>query len=162
MIITQLDACRPEALKAPGVPKAERVAGYLDGPCQWPAPGWSAFPGVPKVRISDQADVLADVFDWEHGTASLRMVRGSVAFRAGACLPSAVYVAESGWDMAAGVLVGLPIVWWVAAWGAASWPVLHVGSRTIRAAAWQEVSMPDWDLSHVDDVAWPVLGEPAP
>ena len=162
-IITQLDACTPGALKAPGLPKAQRVAGYLDGPCQWPGSGWSEFPGVPKVRITDRANDLADVFDYERGTASLRMVRGAVVVRARVYLPSAVYVAESNWETALGDLQGLPVVWWVAAWGASTWPVLRgVGGHIIKAAAWQEISMPDWDLSHVDDVAWPVLGEPAP
>ena len=161
-IITQLDACTPGALKAPVVPKAQRVAGYLDGPCQWPGSGWSDFPGIPKVRITTVANDLADVFDYEHGTASLRMVRGAVAVRARVYLPSAVYVDQANWETAFGELQGLPVVWWVAAWGASSWPVLRAGSRTIRAAAWQEASLKYWDVSRVNDAAWPVLGEPAP
>lgn len=162
-IVEQYDACNPDNLAfVNGHKSSVRVAGYLDGPCVWPGEGWSKFPGRPKVRITTTANDLADVYDWEHGTAPLSAVKAQVLFRAKAYLPSAVYCDEASWEEAFGKLEGLPVVWWVAAWGAAAWPVLKVGARTIRAAAWQELSWPTYDASHVDAEAWPVLGEPAP
>ena len=159
MIVNQYDACNPYALDKV---KADRVAGYLDGPCAWPAHGWSMFPGIPKVRITTTANLLADAYDWEKGTAPLFAVKAQITFRSKAYLPSAVYCSEDKWEDAYKALEGLPIVWWVAAWDATDWPVLKVGSKTIRAAAWQYASFPTYDASRVDDVAWPVYGEPAP
>ena len=120
------------------------------------------FRGKPKVRITTQGNVLADVFDWERGTVGLSTVRGAILTRAGVYLPSAVYCSLSSWETAIHALWDLPVVWWVAAWGAPSWPTVTVNGRTYRAAAWQYASLPKWDVSHVDDVAWPVHGEPAP
>ena len=163
MIVEQYDDCSPDNLAFVGAqPHEVRVAGYLDGPCVWPAKGWSMFPGRPKVRLTTTANDLADAYDWEKGTAPLSAVKAQVLFRSKAYLPSAVYCDQSHWESAYARLEGLPIVWWVAAWGAADWPVLKVGGKTIRAAAWQYASLPDYDVSHVDAVAWPVLGEPAP
>lgn len=159
MIVTQYDACTPYALDKV---KADRIAGYLDGDCQWPSHGWSMFPGIPKVRITTRANDLADCYDWEKGTAPLSTVKVQVFFRSKAYLPSAVYCSEDHWEDAYVKLEGLPIVWWVAAWGASAWPTLRVGGRTIKAAAWQEISLPTYDVSRVDSTAWPVLGEPAP
>ena len=159
MIIEQYDACDPHALKGFG---GGRRAGYVDGECKWPAEGWSMFPGVPKVRISVLANDLADVYDWEKGTAPLSSVRAVVLFRSLVYLPSAVYCSQSSWPAAAAALEGLPVVWWVAGWSTKTWPVLEIAGKTIRAAAWQFASLPTYDVSRVDTTAWPVQGEPAP
>ena len=154
--IVQYDACRPAAIPTPN--KNERVAGYVDGPCEWPADGWSQFPGIVKVRITIEGDPLADVYDWELGTAPLSVVRTRIATRRDDELASGVYVNESHWAEAVGALRDLPIVWWVAAWRAydpTEWPTLTVPTGTIRAAAWQHYSGPTYDLSAVDAAAWP-------
>lgn len=109
---TMFDACDPANI--PTLP--QMVAGYLDGPCKdnWQGPAWSRWPRAQKVRITDEANPLADVFDYERGTAPLAQVRTAVADRAKAYLPSVVYVNESNWSTAKQDLRGLPVAWWVA------------------------------------------------
>lgn len=117
--LTMFDGCDPTKLPKlppPRVAGGQMVAGYLDGPCRWPGSGWSAFPHARKVRISIEANVLADVFDWENGTASLTVVRHSIALRAQVYLPSVVYCSRSRWEIAKQDLSGLPVAWWVADW----------------------------------------------
>lgn len=97
-MITMFDGCDPA--KLPKLP--QMVAGYIDGPCKWPGAGWSMFPHARKVRISIEGNELADVFDWEHGTAPLAVVRASVAYRARAYLPSVVYCSLATWETARG------------------------------------------------------------
>ena len=140
---TMFDACNPDNI--PKLP--QMVAGYLDGPCKWPGEGWSRWPRAVKVRISTQANVLADVFDWEQGTAALGAVRQSVASRARAYLPSVVYCSLSRWPLAKSQLEGLPVAWWVADWTGHE----HLVAGSV-ATQWG--SSPDYDVSAVAD-SWP-------
>ena len=137
------DGCDPVNLPR----KARVVAGYIDGPCRWPPGGWSAFPKARKVRITTTANVLADVFDWERGTASLGRVRQAVLDRSFAYLPSVIYVSLSKWAVAEAALEGLSVAWWVADWTGE--PHLPAG-----AVACQYASLADYDVSVVSP-AWP-------
>ena len=141
--LTMWDGCNPIDLPR----KARMVAGYIDGPCKWPPEGWSTFPEARKVRITTTANPLADVFDWERGTASLSQVRQAVLDRADAYLPSVVYVSVSEWAVAKAAVDLLPVAWWVADWTGRP----HLPAGTV---ACQYASLADYDLSVVSR-AWP-------
>ena len=141
--LTMFDACNPS--KLPKLPKM--IAGYIDGPCKWPGAGWSMFPTATKVRISVEANELADVFDWEQGTSPLSAVRQAIEHRAQAYLPSVVYCSLASWPTAKRNLGGLPIAWWVADW-------TGVEHCVAGATATQWASLADYDISAVLP-SWP-------
>lgn len=146
--IPMFDACLPG--NVPGKGSSAWVAGYLDGPCKWPGEGWSAFPLRRKVRITTQANELADVFDWEHGTATLTSVRYAIEYRARSYLASVVYCSFLTWDTAKSALNGLPVAWWVADWTGKD----HLVPGSV-ATQWG--SFPTYDASTVDRNGWPKL-----
>ena len=139
---TMFDGCNPANLPK----RPQMVAGYLDGPCRWPGEGWSRWPNAVKVRISIEANVLADVFDWEQGTAPLGAVRTAIEHRAQVYLPSVVYCSLASWPTAKRNLGGLPIAWWVADW-------TGVEHRVEGAIATQWASLANYDISVV--LGWP-------
>lgn len=118
---------------------------YLDGPCKWPAEAFTAFrstllrPVAGLWRITTEANELAEVFDWEAGTAPLALVNDAIAKRSAAYLPSVVYVSLSKWDDAKAA-VRFPVAWWVADWTGR--PHLPEG-----ASACQFTSFPSYDQS---------------
>ena len=140
---TMFDGCNPANLPK----RPQMVAGYLDGPCRWPGEGWSRWPNAVKVRISIEANVLADVFDWENGTVALPLVADAVRKRAAAYLPSVVYCSLSNWDTAKQQLANLPVAWWVADWTGHE----HLVAGSV-ATQWG--SYPSYDISTVAE-SWP-------
>lgn len=126
------------------------VMGYIDGLARWPAGAWSMFPKARKIRISIEANPLADVFDFENGTAGLDKVAQAVELRSAAYLASVVYVSESRWGEAKSALVNLPVAWFIAAWGGPPPSAPMAG-----AVAWQWFSGPEFDESVVSPSAWP-------
>jgi hypothetical protein len=154
-LITMLDAASPGFLAhtSSATPPFDAVAGYIDGGGTWAGNYWSAFPTKRKIRISVEANPLADVFDFETGTAGLLSIKDSVIERAEAYIASVVYCQLSNWQTCKNALDGLPVAWWVAAWVTGTPP-----SRPMAGAcAWQYKGGPslDFDTSVVDTSLWP-------
>jgi len=138
------------------------VAGYIDSQFAWGPADWGKFSGR-KVRISDQADPLAEVMDWETGNAPLPAVKAAVTRRYDIGLSTVVYCSESKWQQAKPSLAGLPVAWWVAHWVGPPPPKWWFRkARWWRAAgvppetcAIQFASFPTFDESLVNTAAWP-------
>jgi len=146
--IVMLDACYPRVIA-----KAKMVAGYLDGPCKWPAGAWTRFPKARKVKISIYANYLADVFDYEKGTYSLDQVRAVVRYRATAYYSSVLYCSENNLEVARGAMSGLPVAFWVADWTGKLPTLPDIAAK--KWVAQQAISTTRYDESLVNLNAWP-------
>jgi hypothetical protein len=125
------------------------VAGYIDGPCRWSPEGWSAFPNLRKVRISVEANPLADVFDIEKGTASIDAVLRAIRLRASASLSSVIYSSYSNLPPLQAATKDLPVAWWVAWWVTPPTREAYLANdwagRQFLNAQWFDYSVVDMD-----------------
>lgn len=160
-LITGYDSAAPQ-----NIPKgAQCVLGEIDESYAWAARWWTAFRDARKFRISLLANVLADVFDFENGSAPLFDVRNAVAERASVYLPSVLYCDIANLETAEQKLINLPVAWWIAwPWGQgkpANFDPLEVklaelGISHIKPVGWQHTWNGNlYDESLIDIEAWP-------
>lgn len=152
---TMFDACNPAHIPA----DAQLVAGYIEGPCAWPAAAWARFPHAVKVRICTVAATNdGQVIDVEAGDSSIEQAVGwAVRARMRGQIPT-VYCSASNVvaviDAFAWHQVARPLLW-IAHYGVP--PVLPAGAIALQYANEQP---PGCDSSVVADY-WPGV-DPAP
>ncbi len=149
-------------------PRAEMVAGYVNGSYAWTQAEWDLFPHAVKVQVTVTAAADAgDVLDVESGDATPEQTAGWIRMRKAAgyyrpsiyCNLASIPAVRQG---TGAYILGRDYDIWVADWTGSPHQVTAPGLPEATCSATQYQNTADYDLSVVYDAGWPHRTAPEP